>query len=185
MAYGGATVDARIVKPYQPSVKSLIDQVDSQFIPIYGSETSKAALWTSSDSLFATFIGINDVGGSWWLENATEVQDQIFAQQDILLETLHSAGARNFLFLNVPPVNLVPLTTEKDEWSVETEGKVIGVWNDNVRAMSERFQFKHPEVKIFEHNTHGVYSAVLEDPSSFEQTAELKNTTGYCKVYEK
>ena len=57
LAYGGATVDADLVQPYQPTVLSLEDQVNKEFFPYYVSKTT--AGWTSANSLFAFWIGIN------------------------------------------------------------------------------------------------------------------------------
>ncbi len=63
-AYGGATIDATLVQPYTPTVLSLTDQVN-QFLS--GAATKPASTpWTSSNSLFSVFIGINDIGNSWY-----------------------------------------------------------------------------------------------------------------------
>ena len=62
-AYGGATIDANLVKPYTPSVKSLTDQVN-QFLVTYADKPTWAP-WKSENTLFSVWIGINDVGGSW------------------------------------------------------------------------------------------------------------------------
>lgn len=63
-AYGGATIDATLVQPYTPTVLSLTDQVN-QFLN--GAAKKPASTpWTSSNSLFSVFIGINDIGNSWY-----------------------------------------------------------------------------------------------------------------------
>ncbi|KAK3210311.1 hypothetical protein GRF29_44g2321691 [Pseudopithomyces chartarum] len=124
MAYGGATVDSALVAPYTPTVLSLKNQVQDQYVPIYGKRPATAP-WKDTDSLFAFWIGINDVGNSWWLETAPTLYDQIFAVYDGLLESIYATGARNFLFLSVPPVNLAPLTLENGDYAIENEGKMI------------------------------------------------------------
>jgi hypothetical protein len=64
-AYGGATIDATLVKPYKPTVLSLTDQVN-EFLN--GAGTKPAATpWKSSDTLFSVWIGINDIGNSFYL----------------------------------------------------------------------------------------------------------------------
>jgi len=60
MAYGGATIDSALVTPWQPQVLSLKDQVQSLF-PI----ARTRAAWTSSNSLFLVWIGVNDVGNTY------------------------------------------------------------------------------------------------------------------------
>lgn len=185
VAYGGATVDSALVTPYAPEVLSLKNQTQDLFLPTYGDSKAAAHPWTASDSLFAFFIGINDVGNSWWLETSTELYTQIFEVYEGLLEQIYATGARNFLFLQVPPVNLAPLTLENGEWSIENEGKAIQVWNDKLKEMTASFGAKHADAELLVHQTWDLYNKVIENPASFEQTAGLKNVTGYCKAYEK
>jgi len=64
-AYGGATIDASLVVPFEPTVLSLTDQVN-QFLSGAGTKPASTP-WTSSDSLFSVFIGINDIGNSYYL----------------------------------------------------------------------------------------------------------------------
>ena len=185
MAYGGATVDAALVAPYTPTVISMKNQVQTEFLPTYGSHPDFAP-WTSDSSLFALFIGINDVGNSWWLNNST-LYDTIFSVYEKQLADLYATGARNFLFLSVPPVNLAPLTLDKDDggYSVENEGKAIVDWNKRLGDMVTAFHTKHKGTTMFVHDTWGLYNSVIKNPASYEQTAGLKNVTGYCKAYMK
>ncbi|KAF1977338.1 hypothetical protein BU23DRAFT_294399 [Bimuria novae-zelandiae CBS 107.79] len=184
MAYGGATVDSALVKPYADTVLSLKNQVQDQFLPIYGKHPTSAP-WKDSDSLFAFWIGINDVGNSWWLANATALYDQIFTVYDGLLESIYATGARNFLFLSVPPINKAPLTLANGDYAIENEGKMIEVWNSKLANLTSAFSKRHSnKPKIFVHDTHALFTQVINNPKSFEQTAGLKNVTGYCTAYE-
>jgi hypothetical protein len=63
-AYGGATIDASLVTPYEPTVLSLTDQVN-EFLSTVASKPATTP-WTSSDSLFSFWIGINDIGNSYY-----------------------------------------------------------------------------------------------------------------------
>ena len=63
-AYGGATINASLVAPYEPTVLSLGDQVN-QFLTTAASKPSFAP-WTSSNALFSFWIGINDIGNSYY-----------------------------------------------------------------------------------------------------------------------
>jgi phospholipase/lecithinase/hemolysin len=162
---------------------SVKNQVQDEFLPKYSSHPSSAP-WTSSSSLFAFFIGINDVGNSWWLNNAT-LYDDIFAVYGGLVQQVYDAGARNFLFLTVPPVNLAPLTLENGDYAIENEGKAILDWNARVAKLADGFKANHTGVTTFVHDTHKVFSDVIADPKTYPQTAGLKNTTGYCVAYQK
>ncbi|KAF1945313.1 hypothetical protein EJ02DRAFT_338781 [Clathrospora elynae] len=183
LAYGGATVDTALVTPYAPTVLSLKDQVQAEFLPTYGSHPAFAP-WTSETALFAFFIGINDVGNSWYLANST-LYDTIFSVYSALLEKIYETGARNFLFLSTPPVNLAPLTLDKDDggYARENEGKAIRDWNERLTALAAAFKHTHKGVEVFVHDTWGLFNSVIADPGSWEQTAGLKNVTGYCRAY--
>lgn len=63
-AYGGATIDASLVTPYEPTVLSMTDQVN-QFLTGAALKPASAP-WTSANSLFSFWIGINDIGNSYY-----------------------------------------------------------------------------------------------------------------------
>lgn len=63
-AYGGATIDASLVTPYEPTVLSMTDQVN-QFLNSVANKPATAP-WTSADSMFSFWIGINDIGNSYY-----------------------------------------------------------------------------------------------------------------------
>lgn len=70
LAFGGATVDMELIEsPFGRIVQSFRQQVQDQFLPTYG---NKAAVpWSSKDSLFVVFFGINDVVLSYAGQNSS------------------------------------------------------------------------------------------------------------------
>ena len=92
----------------------------------------------------------------------------------------------SFLFLSVPPVNLVPPTLANGDYAIENEGLAIQYWNKRLVDLATRFRNnKNESITTFVHDTHVVYSAIIEDPANFEQTKGIENTTGYCTAYAK
>ena len=60
LAYGGATIDpALVASQYGLIVQSFQQQVTQTFLPVYS--VNYDVPWTSSDTLFTIFFGINDV----------------------------------------------------------------------------------------------------------------------------
>jgi len=59
LTLSGATIDANLVKPYNSNVNSMADQM-STFL----STANTTAPWSSTNTLFSFFIGINDIGMS-------------------------------------------------------------------------------------------------------------------------
>ncbi|KAL3427750.1 Thermolabile hemolysin 2 [Phlyctema vagabunda] len=182
LAYGGATIDSALVAPYQPSVLSVRNQVEDQWIPTYASKPASAP-WASDNTLFAFFDGINDVGNSWWTDTTT-LNAQIFDVYASLVEKIYSAGGRNFAFLNVPPVDRSPLMLAEDASAQEGERADILAWNNLVLDLANNLKTSHPEANVFTIDTHDLFTKVLDNPASFPQTALYKNTTAYCAAYQ-
>jgi phospholipase/lecithinase/hemolysin len=65
-AYGGAVINASLVTPWRPDLLHLTDQV-AQFLAGAGKKPTSTP-WTSRNALFSVFIGINDIGNSWYLD---------------------------------------------------------------------------------------------------------------------
>lgn len=182
LAYGGATVDANLVRPYEDTVLSLKDQVDILYLPSY-SKPTLAFSWKPEDTLFGFWIGINDVGNSYYTQNAT-LNGDIFAVYSDLVEQIYQTGARNFLFINVPPVNRAPLTTAEGEWAIETEAADIAEFNSRITAMAANLTETHGDTKTFVFDSNALFDKVLGNPCSYYQTCPIKNTTSYCAAYE-
>lgn len=185
IAYGGATIDSSLVAPYLPIVSSITDQVKYEWYPAYASKPASAP-WKSSDTLFAFFDGINDVGNSYGKGNATTtpLYVEIFGIYAELVEIAYEAGGRNFAFLNVPPVDRSPLTIAQGASAQALEKAAIADWNCLIKDMAKKLKSTHPDANVFTVDAWLAFTEVLDRPSSFPQTALYKNTTNYCVVYE-
>jgi len=101
-AYGGATTNASLVTPYASTVLSFIDQV-TQFTGSIGvSPRPTYAPWTAANTLVGVWMGVNDVGNSYYVSNVSALQSQIMDSYFGQLQILYNAGARNFALLSVP-----------------------------------------------------------------------------------
>jgi phospholipase/lecithinase/hemolysin len=183
LAYGGATIDSALVAPYLPTVSSVAQQIENEFFPTYAAQ-SPAAAWTSDDSLFAIFDGINDVGNSW-RGNTTGLNNAIYDVYRGLIDELYQAGARNFAFLNVPPVDRSPLMMAHSVLNQSNEHRDILSWNNDLISMAQSLKADKPDVNVFTIDTNKYFTEVLNNPASFPQTALYKNTTAYCDAYAK
>ena len=96
---------------------------------------------------------------------------------------VYAVGARNFLFLNVPPVQRAPMTLEYGARDEVVEGSAIQEWNERLIKVVRQLQKKHTDVTIFALDTYTIFSAVLNNPKIFPQTAGYRNTTSYCEAY--
>lgn len=89
--------------------------------------------WTSTNSLFTVFFGIND------MDNSQDVEDQVSLQNGLAnsyfqsVDKIYQAGARYFLFLNVPPTNLSPAGIALGSEKADKLGKNIEDFNEVLR----------------------------------------------------
>lgn len=125
-AYSGATIDSNLVAPYTPTVRSFTDQVD-EFL-------TSTAPWTSSNTLFSVWIGINDIdrtylnGGdrdafSDTLVNAyfalvqKLVSDNIFSYSFLLFDGLHYSSVCVFRAVRLLLTSLIAMRERGTSYS--------------------------------------------------------------------
>ena len=118
---------------------------------------------------------------------------------------LYEAGARNFLFLNMPPMELAP-------GNFTERGPVITDWNNRLQTLGINVGQQHPDANVWHFDTRKLslpevmrvlthvllsiphsfslifipdtfLSNVISNPKSYSQTANIANTTQYCADY--
>ncbi|KAI1788406.1 hypothetical protein LXA43DRAFT_974873 [Ganoderma leucocontextum] len=152
LASGGATIDAALVPPFEPTVLSIVDQVQ-QFHEILAPKPPGAE-WNSSNSLFAFWIGINDVGNSFaWVLRSVGPRSTSAAITLSLLtyavpqaEILYADGARSFLFLTVPPTNRAPLIGDQGLQAVAAITAALADYNAQLGQSIRAFQKAHRDL---------------------------------------
>ncbi|WYZ35878.1 hypothetical protein EsH8_X_000525 [Colletotrichum jinshuiense] len=183
LAYGGATVDADLVKPYADTVLTLKNQVQDVFSAAYAARTAPA--WTGADSVFAFWIGVNDIGNSYWNGAAatSALNAQIVGVYQGLAQELYDAGARNFVWLTVPPVDRTPMLLAENADAQTLAREDIVDFNARVGDMARNVTgWEGANAWVVDAN--GVFNGVLDDVTKFEATKGYKNTTAYCEAYE-
>ncbi|KAK4503901.1 hypothetical protein PRZ48_004816 [Zasmidium cellare] len=198
LAFGGATVDGDLIPAFAPTVISLKQQINDQYVPLY-SKPSRRFNWQPKSTLFAIFIGINDINNGYNLPNKAELYAKELAEfaqlvvrwsfpvvDDLELtcgqDTLYETGARNVVILNVPPIDRDPITTETGEAAVESQRTDIAAWNGNVSRIVKNLNRK-PDATAFLFDTNALYNRVIDEPCSYPETCALKATSGYCPMY--
>ncbi|KAK7691966.1 hypothetical protein QCA50_005371 [Cerrena zonata] len=159
-AYGGATIDANLVAPYTPTVLSMTDQVN-QFLSTVANKPSSAP-WTSGNSLFSFWIGINDIGNSYYQSGSRDA----------------ATGARNFLFINVPPVDRSPLMLSQAASAQALEKSVIDGYNSKLATRVANFKAQNAGVQTWIWDSNTAFGAILDDPkgNGFVDATSYGNT---------
>ncbi|KAK7429777.1 hypothetical protein QQZ08_003622 [Neonectria magnoliae] len=155
-AYGGATVDADLVAPYASTVLSLIDQVD-QFNNSIADHPDEAP-WTSDNTVVGVWMGVNDVGNSYYTSGVSEtlvkVVDAYFEQ----LQILYNFGVRNFALLTVPP---------QGEASNALLISAINQFNELLESKLAEFNQDNEGITSKIADTSVAFNTAVQDPEAF------------------
>ncbi|KAI0355238.1 hypothetical protein OH77DRAFT_1496363 [Trametes cingulata] len=139
-------------------------QIHEDFLPSLAPKPDWAP-WTSSDTLFITWIGINDCGYMADCPEWLELTDESVSQLFILFEQVYDAGGRNFCFIDVPPTQNFPSTHPGP--CKCTLRETIHAWNDSLREAAETFHAKHPDTTVVIWSAWKLFTELLADPVSF------------------
>ncbi|KAH9484465.1 Acetylesterase [Psilocybe cubensis] len=181
LASGGATIDSKLVTPFEPTVLSIVDQV-AQFHQFLAPKPV-GAQWASNNSLFAIWIGINDVGNSFAWTNVSQSQFHTVLMNRLTtqLDQLYADGARSFLFLTVPPTDRAPLILQQGPTAVNAIKPALADYNQQLRTTAQKFQAKHKDINtaiVFD--TQPVFNTLLDNAKTFGYV----NSTGFCEAYQ-
>ncbi|KAJ3874957.1 hypothetical protein F5051DRAFT_472141, partial [Lentinula edodes] len=183
-AYGGATIDSSLVAPFEPTVLSVTDQVN-QFLDTAASKPAETP-WTSENSLFSIWIGINDLGNSYYLsDNRTSFDTTLLNAEFALVQKLCvcsiDVGARNFLFLNVPPTDRSPLMLSQDAQAQAMLKANILDFNAQLIEFTDDFKTSNAGVTTFLWDANAAFTTILDDPTAygFIDAVSYGTDTGY------
>ncbi|PPR01412.1 hypothetical protein CVT24_006250 [Panaeolus cyanescens] len=173
-AYGGAVIDDTLVTPWQPNLIHMDDQVDI-FLDNLASKPATTP-WTSKNSLFSFWIGINDIGNSFWLPgDRGDFSDVLMNRYFELVQKLYNVGARNFLFVNVPPLDRSPLQLASNPESQALEKAVIEGYNTRLVAKAKAFQKANKGVTLYFWDSNKAFTRILDNPQAYG----FKDATSY------
>ncbi|KAJ6534176.1 hypothetical protein B0H19DRAFT_1185452 [Mycena capillaripes] len=165
-AYGGATIDANLVVPYLPTVLSLTDQVN-EFLAGAAKKPATSP-WTSANALFTVWIGINDIGNSY---GSGGIAAQSLSFSDTLLNAyfalVQKLVPRNFLFINVPPIDRSPLMLAQSTAAQALEKTVIAGFNTKLAAKIASFKASNSGVTTWLWDSNAAFTTILNAPTQF------------------
>ncbi|OCB85936.1 hypothetical protein A7U60_g7070 [Sanghuangporus baumii] len=152
------------------TINGMKSQVEKWFLPHAGKRPSWAP-WDSKDSLFVTWVGINDCAYS---RRHEENMKNLFALEDELYEV----GARNFLLIDVPPMHLSPAFRKLDGPS-NAENSSAFVWNEELHKGAKTFYEKHPDISLLMYSSWDIFNKVHENLGAFGFTkSDVKKRSG-------
>ena len=113
---------------------------------------------------------------------------------------LYAAGARNFLFFDVPAVDRVPqgspslasfyfgdrtVTVQFSLTAVQRArlAQYIEKFNAAMQTMVKVLRALYPHANVWLFDTNTLFHRVLDNPSRYRTTAIIQNTTNVCGPY--
>ncbi|KAH9946107.1 SGNH hydrolase-type esterase domain-containing protein [Epithele typhae] len=153
------------------SMPDVRDQIQVNFMPRVGQKPDWAP-WTSEDTLFTTWVGINDCG---FLdpEQVPATVEGLFAQQ----HSLYKIGARNFLFIDVPPIHRSPVGVNFS--SVDPNFRVTyEKWNASLQEHIAKFAIDHPDATTLFYSSWDTLIRVMDDLPAHGFKAEDASRSG-------
>ncbi|KAL8816386.1 MAG: hypothetical protein Q9191_008341, partial [Dirinaria sp. TL-2023a] len=197
-AYAGGTIDD-LVDPSPFGALSFRQQVKDRFLPRY---QNGGGGWAAQNSLFAIWFGMNDVMLNNAKPNASAYIDALTESYIGELETLHNAGARNFVLLNIPPLDRIPPTmpsTPTTSLSVRNTTvslylkftpeerrqlkQHIDSFNTAMQTMTNMFRVMYPDSTVWLFDTNDLFNRVLDNPDSYRISSIISYTDRFCAPY--
>ncbi|KAJ6536014.1 hypothetical protein DFH09DRAFT_1324842 [Mycena vulgaris] len=136
-------------------VHDVKNQIHNMFLPHIGTDLDSTP-WTAADTLFITWVGIND--SAWSSDNADNLKTLFEAQK-----TVYGTGARNFLFVNVPSINRSPAKGRRPNYVK---------WNTELRKAAALFATAHPDATVMIYSSWDTFNTLLDDPAAHGFPAE-------------
>ncbi|KAG8893344.1 hypothetical protein FRB99_001986, partial [Tulasnella sp. 403] len=143
-------------------VEGAVDQITKVFLAMPVGRPDRGGVpWDASNSLFITWIGINDV--QFPDCNPSDKLTRLFEAQS----KLYDAGARNFLFLNVPPTPRVSEEVARTHKWLINRNKKCSEWNALLPHSIREFTSAHPDATAFTLDAHALFTDILGGPERY------------------
>lgn len=157
--------------------KPVEDQISRNFETYCGRSTFECP-WTPETSLFFVFAGINDVFAPYFIgtdRRPLEVLPHYYKN----VRKLYSLGARNFVFMNVPPLDQIG---EVNEYTAHKREDVLA-YNARLLLLRNAIVAELPDINTRLFDTRQLYADVIRAPESFEQTKGMTQMVRDCFAY--
>lgn len=156
-------------------------QIDQSFRPYH----REGRTFDMDTSLFIFWFGINDVNRGYrnWSPGKTK---RSFDSYERRISNLYRSGARNFLFINVPPIDRSPTTRLRDNSAalIPRQRSMIKEWNSNLLKLVNSLKKKHRDTTVIHFDSHSLFNQVMNRPRQFRETALYQDTRTACMPYK-
>ncbi|KAF3163380.1 hypothetical protein EYR41_008846 [Orbilia oligospora] len=171
-AYGfgisGATIDPALAYPTQGRA---LDVEINMWIQQYSNRATVGVPWTSDNTLFSLFFGVNDITVTMARTDMDTYTDKILTSLMNQTNTLYNYGARKFMFINAPPVDRLPAVYGNAAIKAN-----VARWNSRLLTFAADFKNTHPGSSIVVYDTWTDYNKVLDNPTAYGLKSDVQGS---------
>ncbi|PCH37968.1 carbohydrate esterase family 16 protein [Wolfiporia cocos MD-104 SS10] len=148
-------------------------QVRREFLQ-YLAPKPRWARWSEYDTLFITWVGINDCA----FANA-ETVPKFVAELFDLQDELYNAGARNFLLVDLPPIHRSPAGNKPKSLQLPSRQPSCELWNIYLKEGAAQFASSHPLSTVLIYSSWETFSKAMDNPTAFGfETEDVRKAGG-------
>jgi phospholipase/lecithinase/hemolysin len=125
------------------------------------------APWTSSNTLFGIWMGVNDVGNDWYNASWPTLAPEIISAYMSQVQILYDAGGRDFLFLTVPPIQYTPLVVAEGAADAADVGEAVVLYNQLLTQAVQQWRSETSGVSTWIFDTTTPFETVINDPTAY------------------
>ncbi|KAK3935410.1 lysophospholipase A [Diplogelasinospora grovesii] len=186
-AFAGADVSEEFTPLHHNYTVPLVNQTQ-QFLTYAQPVLKRKLRINPARTLVVVWIGINDISDT--ASYNSTVVPSFAAFYDSIISTVfrssvaplvEQGGHRNFLFINLPPLDRTPSNAAKTADNRSPNATMVGWWNDALARHARDFAttYKSAAVTAMVYDANAFLNGVLDHPSAYGIT----NTTAYCAGY--
>lgn len=171
-AYYGADVSNAIINTgVTTDVIAQVAEFEDALVP-----APSTAPWTAENTLFAVWIGVNDIGECFWeqTEYTTCPIDDVMTQYFSLLQQLYDDGARQFVLNTVPPFYKAPTFDAYTDEDLAGLLSNLDAYNAALESGMTSFKANNSDITLGQvFNTTSYFWDVLDDPTSYGLDSDI------------
>lgn len=131
------------------------------------------------------WIGINDLVNSY-LDDDDDVHPALFTRLRELVNDMYEARARQFIFINAPPLERSPrvIGLSASATRIPVVAAAVVDYNKRMLRLAKAVNHDRAYTTVFHFDVYILMDTVISEPSLFDLTVSYKATSSYCSAYQ-
>ena len=147
-------------------------EILNEYEPKYASQFGQGpAQWNGNNSIFASWISINDINwcSSLFSSTPSNFSACLPPRLDMyfdLMASLYDSGARNYFFVNMPPLFRAPMVTQNGQDIIDNYREGVSLFNEKLfPEYVQTFTSTYNGVRTVIYDAFSLFSEILDNPT--------------------